>query len=175
MSSFKRRTATKETPPPVGTRALPGPVTTFVTSVGVSSFDDILGGGLPLSCSLLTLAPDVHSAYGELLQKYFIVQGLASGQDVCIIDDYARDLVSECMWTPDGDAQTPPAGTVDEDEEDEGKDPKAKIKIAWRYEQLKQFQTTVVSSSQYVSSELHYAHKMLIDMYKSRWRLLQSV
>ncbi|KAH8102466.1 PAXNEB-domain-containing protein [Cristinia sonorae] len=151
MSSFKRKIATKENPPSVGTRALPGPITTFITSTGVPSLDDILGGGLPLTCDILVLAPDVHSAYGELLQKYFIAQGLASGQDVCIIDDYAQDFVSECMWIPGGGVpkQAPPVGATDEDEDDEaGKEFGTKIKIAWRYEQLKQFQTTVNSSSQ---------------------------
>lgn len=156
MSSFKRRT--KEAPPSAGTRALPGPVTTFVTSTGVPSLDDILGGGLPLTCDLLILAPDSHSAYGDLLQKYFIAQGLSSGQDVCVIDDYAKDFVLECMWLPGGEAQAqePPADAAEDDEDDE-KDSKAKIKIAWRYEQLKQFQTTVPSTSQYVSSGMLYS------------------
>ena len=151
MSSFKKKTTAREVPP-VGARTLPGTATTFVTSTGVPSLDDILGGGLPLGCDLLVLAPDVHSAYSELIQKYFIAQGLSSGQNVCIIDDFSRDIVSDCMWIASEEAQTsllsgPPGN--EEDEEGSGKDIEAKIRIAWRYEQLKQFQTTVAPSSQY--------------------------
>ncbi|TCD61750.1 hypothetical protein EIP91_007976 [Steccherinum ochraceum] len=153
MSSFKRRTTTKDNHPTLpGTRALPGPITTFITSTGVPSLDDILGGGLPLTCSLLILAPDAHSAYGELLQKYFIAQGLSCGQDVWVIDDEAKEFVEECMWVPGGGGvvqETLESTGVDDEEDDSGRDGKdEKIKIAWRYEQLKQFQTTVPSSSQ---------------------------
>ena len=46
--------------------------------------------------------------------------------------------------------QAPP--TAAEDEEDErASEHDTKIKIAWRYEQMKQFQTTVQSPSQYVA------------------------
>lgn len=152
MSSFKRRVSSKDAPLLTGTRALPGPVTTHITSTGVPSLDDILGGGLPLTCDLVILAPDAHSAYGELLQKYFIAQGLSSGQDVCVVDNFAREFVSECMWTPGGDYLAPASSTeaAEEDEDGEGKETEAKIKIAWRYEQLKQFQTTVAGTPQYV-------------------------
>ncbi|CAL1695413.1 unnamed protein product [Somion occarium] len=148
MSSFKRKTTSNQISNPIGTRVIPGPVSTFITSTGVPSLDDILGGGLPLTCSLLILAPDVHTAYGELIQKYFIAQGLACGQTVCVLDDNAKEFVSECMWIPSHATQTT-GTTAPEDEEDEtAKSHDAKIKIAWRYEQMKQFQTTVSSTSQ---------------------------
>lgn len=151
MSSFKRRVASKQPPQPRGTRILPGSTSTIVTSTGIPSLDDILGGGLPLTCSQLVLAPDVHSAYGELVQKYFIAQGLAAGQAVCVIDDDAKGFVEECMWMP-GAASSAQPSPADEEEEKEGnKERDAAIKIAWRYEHMKQFQTTV-SSTQYVVS-----------------------
>lgn len=159
MSSFKRRVTSKQASSPTGTRIVPGPVPTYVTSTGIPSLDDILGSGLPLACTQLILAPDVHSAYGELVQKYFVAQGLACGQDVCVIDDNAREFVAECMWIPGG--STPPningsaSPSVEaEEDEEQTKDHDTKIKIAWRYEQMKQFQTTVQTSTQYVASFL---------------------
>ena len=93
------------------------------------------------------------------MQKYFIAQGLSCGQDVCVIDNNAQDFVAECMWMPGGGpsigigtTSNPPTPNAEEDEEEQAKDHDAKIKIAWRYEQMKQFQTTVPTSSQYVVS-----------------------
>ncbi len=158
MSSFKRRGASKQSSLPIGTRIVPGPVPTHVTSTGIPSLDDILGTGLPLTCAQLILAPDVHSAYGELVQKYFIAQGLACGQDVCVIDDNAKEFVSECMWMPGVSSSNPiavsPSPANEEEEEERAKDHDTTIKIAWRYEQMKPFQTTVPTSPQYVVSSL---------------------
>ncbi|KAI0702524.1 Elongator complex protein 4 [Cytidiella melzeri] len=152
MSSFTRR-STKQTPIPLGTRVLPGSTSNLITSTGIPSLDDILGGGLPLSCSQLILASDIHSAYGELVQKYFVAQGLAAGQNVCIISERAKDFLDGCMWLP-GSNNSISAGTstfttgAEDEEEETAKNHDAKIKIAWRYEQMKQFQTTVSSSNQ---------------------------
>lgn len=153
MSSFKRKTSLKESTTPVGTRALSGSATTWVTSTGVPSLDDILGGGLPLSCSLLIHAQDTHSAYGELLQKYFISQGLSSSHNVCVIDSDPAGFASGCMWRAEGAGnETDNRSSDNEDDREEGKaDSSTKIQIAWRYEQLRQFQTTV--SSPYVGSQ----------------------
>lgn len=130
-----------------------------VTSTGIPSLDDILGGGLPLTCTQVILAPDVHSAYGELVQKYFIAQGLSSGHDVIIVDNEATSFVEECMWVP-GAAHTAPstaqAPSPDDEEGESSTRNDAEIKIAWRYEQMKQFQTTV-SSTQYVVSSSFFA------------------
>ncbi|PCH33810.1 PAXNEB-domain-containing protein [Wolfiporia cocos MD-104 SS10] len=145
MSSFVRRTTSKRAPPQSGTRISPGHPSTIITSTGIPSLDDILGGGLPLSCSMLVLAPDAHSAYGELVQKYFVAQGLACGQNVCVVDDNADDFLAGCMWMP---GSAPTATDVADEEDDKAQDSDAKIKIAWRYEQMKQFQTTVPASSQ---------------------------
>ncbi|KAI0778532.1 PAXNEB-domain-containing protein [Trametes elegans] len=153
MSAFKRRTTAKQPPLPAGTRTSPGSTATVITSTGIPSLDDILGGGLPLSCALLALAPDAHTAYGELVVKYFAAQGLASGQRVVVVDPRAEAFLAECMWLPGGgapaDAAAPPQPVAGEDGEDEkASEHGMKIKIAWRYAQMKQFQTTVPSSSQ---------------------------
>ncbi|KZT05926.1 PAXNEB-domain-containing protein [Laetiporus sulphureus 93-53] len=147
MSSFKRKTTSKQQSLQPGTRISPGSTSTIITSTGIPSLDDILGGGLPLSCSQLVLAPDPHSAYGELVQKYFIAQGLATSHRICIVDDDARDFLSECVWIP-GQATHSPSHAADDEEDEKAGEDDAKIKIAWRYEQMKQFQTTVSDSNQ---------------------------
>ena len=131
-SSFRRKGGSTQPSLLAGTRPCTSSVQTALTSTGIPSLDDILGGGLPLSCSLVVLAPDAHTTYGDLVQRYFVAQGLAAGQNVCVIGDEAKEWVRDCMWTTGGE------------EEGEGTD--GKVKIAWRYEQMKRFQTTVGSS-----------------------------
>ncbi|KAI9455854.1 Elongator complex protein 4 [Russula earlei] len=140
MSTFKRKASSKTVGSLAGTRASPFSPCTILTSSGIASLDDILGGGLPLSCSLLVIAPDTHSSYGELVQKYFISQGLASGQKVYVIDDDPGQFVSGCMWHSSGTAS--PEGNKGGNEigHEDG------VEIAWRYEHLKPFQTTVSAS-----------------------------
>ncbi|KAF8633928.1 hypothetical protein AX15_001113 [Amanita polypyramis BW_CC] len=140
MSSFKRKGSSKSPQTLPGTRLSPATPSTVITSTGVPSLDDLLGGGLPLSCTLLILAPDHHSSYGELVQKYFIAQGLSSGQNVFIVDHNAADFVRDAMWIP-------PSGQL-QNEERVDANADEKIKIAWRYSKMKQFQTTVALSSQ---------------------------
>lgn len=96
---------------------------------------------MPLSCSLVVLAPDAYSAYGELVQKYFVAQGIASGHKVCIVHEDALSFAKECMWTPTSSSNDPIA-MLDEGETVQSRE---KIKIAWRYEQMKKFETTVSS------------------------------
>ncbi|KAJ6574826.1 Elongator complex protein 4 [Mycena capillaripes] len=126
--SFKRKTSRPTAP------------TATLVSTGVPSLDDILGGGLPLSCSFVLTAPDLHSEYGELVQKYFVAQGLAAQQRVCVVGTAA--WAAECMWLP-------PNANVNAqvDPDDEPGPNEDKITIAWRYEQMKPFQTTVAAPS----------------------------
>lgn len=137
MSTFRRKTS-KTVDLLAGTRASSFSSCTVYTSSGIASLDDILGGGLPLSCSLLVITPDTHSSYGELVQKYFISQGLASGQKVYVVDEEPEQFVSKCMWSSNG----APSPAEDNDDMDTT-DHEPKVTIAWRYERLKRFQTTV--------------------------------
>lgn len=93
------------------------------------------------------MAPDYHSSYGDLIQKYFIAQGIKAGHHLCIIGDNAEAFVKDVMWIP----RSTNAPTDAKDEEQLGDQEGQKIKIAWRYEQMKPFQTTVSSSPSYVS------------------------
>ena len=147
MSSFKRKSPSSSQAIPTGTKSSPALPTLLLTSSGVPSLDDVLGGGIQLGTSFLILNPDSHSAHTDLLQKYFIAQGLASDQEVHVFDSDARNLINSCIWMA-GASITP---TPDEDDtRDSGE---GKVKIAWRYENLQKFKTTVtyVGSDQYVS------------------------
>lgn len=112
--------------------------------------DDILGGGLQLGTDILLLNPDPHSSHATLVQKYCISQGLASGHHVHIFDSDAKDLVASCMWKPEAEHVSNFVTTSNEDEESVSTDDK--VKIAWRYERMDKFKTTVspASSIKYV-------------------------
>jgi elongator complex protein 4 len=156
MSSFKRKAISSPTTPHGCKRSPAGPQT-VITSTGIPSLDDILGGGLPLSCTQLILAPDLHSAYDILVQKYFVAQGLISGHRLCVIFEDAEEFVKECMWTPGNSLTTASAshssasGMDPDDDDNTSERTEEKIKIAWRYEHMKQFSTTVSSDNQCVS------------------------
>jgi elongator complex protein 4 len=140
MSSFKRKNPAKaKATSYTGTRISAASSSTINVSTGISSLDDLLGGGLPLSCTLVVAAPDLHSSYGQLVQKYYASEGLASGHRVCIIDSDPEAFIKDAMWHPKSMLQQ--KDPVASDEEDGQSN--EKVKIAWRYEQMKQFQTTV--------------------------------
>lgn len=154
MSSFKRKGAVKTPALPSypGTRPSPASFSTTLTSTGIPSLDDILGGGLPLSCSMLVLAPDSHSSYGSLVQKYFIAEGLASGHRVAVVDSDPDDLARDIMWYPKSSTISVSSNDgVQSDGDEQVGVQDQNIKIAWRYKQMKQFQT---SPSLYVSSAI---------------------
>jgi len=121
---------------------------------GVPSLDDVLGGGIRAGHSFLALAPDAHSLYGDLLQKYFIAQGLQDGgQAVLVFAE--RALVDSCMWLArdplSADASVAQAGS------DTGK-----ITIAWRYEAVGQHQTTV-DASLWVSMRIKQLRVLIVQ------------
>lgn len=177
MSSFKRKGAvrTPGLPSYPGTRPSFASSSTIITSTGIPSLDDILGGGLPLSCSILVLAPDLHSSYGSLVQKYFVAEGLACGHRLVVVDSDPEDFVRDIMWYPKS-YMTPKSKndgeSADSDDEEQTKGQDQKIKIAWRYEQMKQFQTSVKSPSLYVSliidSEPRVTEGMVYSFCKGR-------
>ncbi|KAF8745223.1 PAXNEB protein, partial [Rhizoctonia solani] len=152
MSSFKRRTSSKAVPtnsPQPDSNTLPihtvdsTPIPPLLS--GLSSIDDILGfNGLPTGQVLLVRAPDPHSAWGSMISRYSVAQGLVSGEVIAIVssEDDADDLLDGCMWT--SDAVTSPLDTEGEDPDVQ---PDESMKIAWRYAKMKQFSTTVPKRS----------------------------
>jgi elongator complex protein 4 len=127
-SSFKRKT-----PSSAAARA------PALASTGVASLDDLLGGGLPFGCTLAALAPDPHAPHGALLARYALAQGLAAGHAVLVVDARPRAAVEACMWRAREDA---PVRDEERDEDGDGE----KIKIAWRYEGMRPFRTTVADA-----------------------------
>jgi elongator complex protein 4 len=138
MSSFKRRVTTTPLP---GSR--PSPYNSLpLLSTGLSSLDDLLGGGLPLSSSLL-IQSDALTSYADLLLKFWVAQGLEAKQQVLVVgsalDSEGPQGLVESLMEVDG-------GQVlgDEEDEEENKEAKEeKLTIAFRYEGMKQHATTV--------------------------------
>lgn len=139
MSSFKRRVQAQQSVNIKGTQPVVGAPSLVQVSTGVSSIDDLLGGGLPLGHTLMILAPDENSAWGELVSRYFIAQGLSSEHSVLVCDPQPDRLVSGCMWYPG----TKTHETLANNDEANAETTSDKVTIAWRYEQMKQFKTTV--------------------------------
>lgn len=131
MSSFKRRVTAVPIP---GTR--PSPYNSLpLLSTGLSSLDDLLGGGLPLSSTLL-LESDAYTSYADLLLKFWIAQGLECKQDVLVVGSGLEggpgEIVRSLMGVEGG-------ALAESEEEDEGvKAAGEKLKIAFRYEGMKQ-------------------------------------
>jgi elongator complex protein 4 len=142
MSSFKRRIQGQQTVPIKGTQSVIGAPSLLQVSTGVPSIDDLLGGGLPLGHVLLILSPDYNSAWGELVSHYFVAQGLSSHHQVLVCDPRPERFVSGCMWYP-GTAKPHIENAGHDDAQSGGEAPGDTVKIAWRYEQMKQFKTTV--------------------------------
>jgi len=123
---------------------VPGSSSLLQISTGIPSLDDILGGGLPLGHVLTILAPDVHSAWGELLSRYYVSQGLATSQAVCLVEDDPNVVLEACMWLPGTSRSKTELGHEITQLEEHGESYKdEKVKIAWRYEKMEQFRTTV--------------------------------
>lgn len=174
MSSFKKRVPAFGGPstsaPPPGTRvsAYNGSV---LLSTGVASVDDVLGGGCPLG-SILLVEEDQDTSYAKLLLKYWIAQGLCCPNQQIILassglDQAPEEIISKLPYSDDAPAEsasspnesgsaqssshastsgTSGANTDDEDENLPGSSG-GSMKIAFRYEGMKKFETSVRSTS----------------------------
>ncbi|GAA5965789.1 hypothetical protein JCM3765_007347 [Sporobolomyces pararoseus] len=150
MSSFKKRSTITPIPGtrPSSSSSLP------LISVGLPTIDDLLGGGLPLSTSLL-ITQDYPTSYSELLLRYFITQGLESNQETLLISSKFENnddgIFKVLMGNDKGTttSSTNKTKEVEEDEEERKKEEeiKEKMKIAFRYEGMKQHQTTLNSTT----------------------------
>ncbi|KAG8817295.1 hypothetical protein FRC17_011295 [Serendipita sp. 399] len=154
MSTFKRRVQGNQIQPMRGTIPVSGAPSLLQVSTGIPSLDDLLGGGLPLGQVLLVLAPDSHSSWGELVARYFIAQGLSSEHRLVVSDHKPSRLVNGCMWHPTSRGQvTLESESQEMDGIEQAQDDK--VKIAWRYEQLKQFRTTVENAGSRTDDYCH--------------------
>lgn len=157
MSSFRRLKPSATPAAPVGSLAFPSLALPHL-STGVASLDDVLAPGQPLSSTLLARTPDGHTAWARLLERYWIAQGLVSGQGVVIVagPGEGKDVAQGMMWDVNAlkqAAQTAEAADQSGAESD-GEDVLGDVeieanrtKIAWRYGGLGKFKTTVDSSA----------------------------
>ncbi|GAA6007518.1 hypothetical protein JCM10207_006372 [Rhodosporidiobolus poonsookiae] len=152
MSSFRRTTKQPSLP---GTRPSPSTGTPLL-STGLASLDDLLGGGLPLAASLL-ITHDAPSSYADLLLRYWVAQGLEAGHEVAVVGCGAEGgpegVVKGLMGRDEREAALQQKEDRDDDER-EGKEDE-KMKIAFRYEGMKQHQTELAAPAATVGTDTY--------------------
>jgi elongator complex protein 4 len=126
----------------------------ILTSTGIASLDELMGGGLPLG-RVLMLKQDRYTGYANLILKYWIAQGLAHDQPVAFVslDVKPDEFMIDLMGIVSGKQES-----VQEDEEEfipmasarplgalraTAASPKDQnLNIAWRYQRLPQLSAT---------------------------------
>lgn len=161
MSSFKRRIPSTSSSSPStsaaqisGTRVSPYNGS-LLLSTGIASLDDIQGGGLPAG-SLLLLEEDRDTSYAKLVLKYWIAQGLCcSEQNVIVVssslDQGPQEIIEKLPYADDvpneKSQKRDTASHTDDEDEQLAEGAKENMKIAFRYEGLRKFETSVSNQS----------------------------
>ncbi|EIE77671.1 hypothetical protein G6F46_000705 [Rhizopus delemar] len=134
--SFKKRNADQQPKLPSGSR-LSAYNGQLLISTGVPSLDDILGGGQPVG-TIMLIKEDRATTYAQLLLKYFIAQGIASGHQCAVAsrDEDPEEMLKTLMWLSNSEK---------DDDDDNIKSSQAegdsdRMKIAWRYSHLKRLE-----------------------------------
>lgn len=155
MPSFTRRVPSTA-PPPLPT----------LIKTGVPSLDDLFH--LPPSSSTLIFSPDQHSSWPRLISRYFIAQAFLASEEVVVVAEEAsgRELVKGCMWVDErglGSGKAEESGS--EGEVDGGGEGDNRTKIAWRYNGMDKFKTSIGRSlpSPYLSHGNHMVFRHVAD------------
>ncbi|CAD5118338.1 unnamed protein product [Dimorphilus gyrociliatus] len=98
----------------------------LLISTGVPGIDSIIGGGLPLG-TILLVEEDETTCYGDVIERYFIAEGVVNQHRVIIADTIEKP--SEILSKLPSIIETNTEADVKED-----KNSKPDLKIAWRYE-----------------------------------------
>lgn len=132
-----------------GTKPYPSAPTRF-TSTGIASLDDVLGAGLPLGSTLTLLAPDPHTQWSRLVARHVASAGVLDGQRVVILapggrEGRAEEWVAGMPWVEGASGLE--AGEGEDEgsasETEAGLEDDGRTKIAWRYDKVGRFKTTV--------------------------------
>ncbi|XP_074660622.1 elongator complex protein 4-like [Tubulanus polymorphus] len=117
----------------------------LLVSTGVPSFDHALGGGLAVG-TVLMIGEDTYGSYSKMLLKYFLAEGVMSSHALFVASasdqNSASDLVLKEL--PGAILDDPGGVNLDDNKSSDSVDDD-KMKIAWRYEHLPQFQGTIKS------------------------------
>ncbi|KAJ1549135.1 Elongator subunit elp4 [Cladochytrium tenue] len=88
-SSFRKRGAAPTlAPPSTRVSAHNG---TIMTSTGIATLDDVLGGGMAVGTTLLLQEDAASSGYARLMLRYFLAQGVAAGHATCVVASAADE------------------------------------------------------------------------------------
>jgi elongator complex protein 4 len=132
MSSFKKRVGGQKVSIklPLGSK-LSTQNGQLLISSGISSLDEVLGGGLPVG-SLNLVLEDQFTNYSSYLLKYFLAQGVSNSQPACLIggEDRFWSNLPGIYHYDRIQATTPPK------EQEPKKEESDDLKIAWRYKNL---------------------------------------
>lgn len=119
----------------------------ILTSTGIASLDEIIGGGIPMG-KVLMLKQDRYTGYANLILKYWVAQGIAHEQAIMFLslDTQPEEYMVDLMGIVSGKQES-----TQEEEEDEmipqpvgrtlGALRNTKMEIAWRYQRLPQLST----------------------------------
>ncbi|CAG8518503.1 4342_t:CDS:2, partial [Scutellospora calospora] len=88
---------------------------------------------------LLSTGEDKHTGYSKLLLKYFLSQGIASGHHVLFssAEEDPANFIKGLPWITNDDTNDLDDGTEIDD----------KMKIAWRYKEMKKFESGIKSNN----------------------------
>jgi len=117
----------------------------LLTSTGIPSLDDILGGGLPVG-SILLVEEDKYNRFSKVMTKYFLAEGVACGHGLCIVshDDGPKIIDQLPKLTGKNPGSTSSKTSSEKGEGD--------MKIAFRYKNLSTNQNEISQ----VSKHNHY-------------------
>ncbi|KAK1798620.1 hypothetical protein P4O66_006914 [Electrophorus voltai] len=138
----------------------------LIVSTGVTSLDYVIGGGLAVG-TLLLIEEDQSDSYSQMLLRYFLAEGVVCGHELFLASaqDHPENIM-QCMIfrssirnvvvkTSFLEAKMLPSPILDDNvSTDQGDRPPTPLhlhdpdamKIAWRYQNLPKFQTTLGSS-----------------------------
>ena len=139
--SVVKKANKKQNFPPSGTYPSLHNNNLLLTSTGIPSFDNVLGGGIPLG-SVLLIEEDLNNRFSKLMTKYFLAEGVACKHGLCVVKEVSTNesLLNELPKLIPKDINVPVKKLNDD------------MKIAFRYKDPSTIQKTISN----VSKQGHY-------------------